>query len=129
MKKNLEEFKEFIARGNVMDMAVGVIIGSAFGSIVTSLVNDLLMPLIGIIIGGIDFTGLSIVVGSATLNYGNLIQSIVNFLIIAWCIFSVTKAFNRVMKKPEEKEEAPAVDPNIELLTEIRDLLKEQNQK
>ncbi|MBB5182851.1 large-conductance mechanosensitive channel protein MscL [Catenisphaera adipataccumulans] len=126
-KNTLEEFKEFIARGNVIDMAVGVIMGSAFGSIVTSLVNDLLMPVIGMLIGGIDFTSLCITVGSAKLNYGNLIQSIVNFLIIAWCIFSFMKAVQRFQKKKEE--EAPAPDENTVLLQEIRDLLKEQNQK
>ncbi len=126
-KAYIGEFKEFIAKGNVMDMAIGVIIGGAFGNIVTSLVNDLLMPLIGIIIGGIDFTSLSLTIGSAKLNYGNLIQSIVNFLIIAWCIFTVTKMFARFKKAEEAVEEEPAVDENVVLLTEIRDLLKEQS--
>lgn len=89
--KTISEFKEFIAKGNVMDMAVGVIIGGAFGKIVTSLVNDILMPIVGILIGGIDFTGLKIQVGTATITYGNFIQNVVNFLIVAACIFTMLK--------------------------------------
>ncbi len=101
----VSEFKEFIARGNVMDMAVGVVIGGAFGNIVTSLVDDVIGPVIGMICGGIDFSGLAITVGSAQLMIGNFIQAIINFLIIALCIFSVIKAVNK-FKKPAP-EEAP----------------------
>ena len=108
----VSEFKEFISRGNVLDMAVGVIIGGAFGSIVTSLVDDIIGPVIGMICGGIDFSGLAITVGSANLMIGNFIQAVINFLIVALCIFSVIKAVNAAnakLKKPvEEEEEAPA---------------------
>ena len=89
--KTISEFKEFIAKGNVMDMAVGVIIGGAFGKIVTSLVNDILMPIVGILIGAFDFTGLKIEVGTATITYGNFIQNVVDFLIVAACIFAMLK--------------------------------------
>lgn len=131
MKSFMTEFKEFISKGSVMDMAVGIIIGSAFTGIVTSLVNDVIMPLIGVIIGGLDFSALSIVVGTATVNYGLFIQNIVNFLIVAFCVFTVIKAINKMrnaVKKPEEeKEEEPEEDPaDIALLKEIRDLLKNQ---
>ena len=105
----VSEFKEFIARGNVMDMAVGVVIGGAFSAIVTSLVDDVIGPLIGMICGGIDFSSLSITVGSASIMIGNFIQAIINFLIVALVIFSVIKAFNKAndkFKKPEE-EAAP----------------------
>ena len=91
-----EEFKKFISRGNVVDLAVGVIIGSAFGNIVTSLVNDILMPIIGILIGGIDFSGLSITIENAKINYGMFIGNIVNFLIIAFSIFLFVKAINKL---------------------------------
>ncbi|MBQ0005467.1 MAG: large-conductance mechanosensitive channel protein MscL [Clostridiales bacterium] len=129
MKSFMTEFKEFISRGSVMDMAVGIIIGSAFTGIVNSLVNDVIMPLIGVVIGGLDFSALSIVVGEATINYGLFIQNIVNFLIVAFCVFSVIKAINKMrdaVKKPEEeKEEEPEEDPaDIALLKEIRDLLQ-----
>ena len=105
----VSEFKEFISRGNVMDMAVGVVVGGAFGSIVTSLADHIIGPIIGMILGGIDFSGLAITVGSANIMIGNFIQAIINFLIIALCIFSVVKAFNAAnakLKKPEE-EAAP----------------------
>ena len=105
----VSEFKEFISRGNVMDMAVGVVIGGAFSAIVTSLVDDVIGPLIGMICGGIDFSGLSITVGSANLMIGSFIQAVINFLIISLCIFSVIKAANTAaakFKKPEE-EAAP----------------------
>ncbi len=127
--KTLQEFKDFIAKGNVMDMAVGVIMGSAFGKIVTSVVDDLLMPLIGIVIGGVDFTNLSIKIKDATITYGNLIQNVIDFLIIAICIFFMVKAISKVTKKDKEKEtveEEPKKDENIVLLEEIRDLLKEK---
>ena len=99
------EFKDFIARGNVIDLAVGVVIGSAFGKIVTSIVNDILMPIIGIIIGGIDFSGLSLKIGSATVNYGMFIQNVIDFLIVAICIFLFIKVIEKVTKKKEENEE------------------------
>lgn len=142
MGKLLKEFKEFAVKGNVMDMAIGVIIGGAFGKIVTSLVNDLLMPLVGALIGNVDFTKLSAtlraprlneageVIGEAvTLNYGNFIQTTVDFLIVALCIFGVIKLVNKatsMVKKQEEEAPAAAPEPTAEekLLTEIRDLLK-----
>ena len=123
--KSLNEFKEFISKGNVIDLAVGVIIGGAFGKIVTSVVNDILMPLIGIVVGGIDFTGLSIKIKDATINYGMFLQNVIDFLIVALCIFIFIKFISKFNKKEEVKEEVK-VDPQIELLTEIRDLLKKQ---
>ncbi len=121
----IKEFKEFAMKGNVMDMAVGVIIGGAFGKIVSSLVDDVLMPLIGTITGGVDFTNLAIKVGDAELKYGTFIQNIIDFLIIAFCIFLMIKGMNKLNKKKEE-EPAPAPEPSNEekLLGEIRDLLK-----
>ena len=127
MKKLFKEFKEFISKGNVVDMAVGVVIGSAFSKIVSSLVNDVIMPLIGVIIGGLDFTSLSIKIKDSEILYGSFIQNIVDFLIIAACIFTVIKILNKFKKK---KEEAPApveTPEDIKLLTEIRDLLKKEN--
>lgn len=122
-----KEFKEFISKGNVLDLAVGVIVGGAFGKIVTSLVDDIIMPIIGLIIGGINFSGLSLKIREATVKYGMFIQNIVNFLIITFSIFLVVKAVNKMRRIKPEKEEAP-VEPkksNEEiLLTEIRDLLK-----
>lgn len=111
-------------------MAVGVIIGGAFGKIVTSLVDDIIMPFIGLIIGGLDFSGLSIVIGKATIKYGMFIQNVVNFLIIAFSVFMIVKAVNKVRRiKPEEKEEEVVEAPSKEeaLLAEIRDLLKAKN--
>lgn len=121
----LKEFIKFIQRGNVLDLAVAVIIGGAFGAISTSLVDDLMMPLIGMIIGGVDFSGLKISVGEAELLYGNFIQAVVNFLIIALAMFLVVKAFNQ-FKKKEAEAPAPPPEPSAEekLLAEIRDLLK-----
>lgn len=134
------EFKEFVKRGNVLDMAVGVVIGSAFGAIVTSLVNDIIMPFVSLLTGGIDFTNWFVALdgktyatieeaqaaGAATLNYGNLISVVLNFIIVAFCIFMVVKAMNKFMKKKEEaKEEEPPKKPDdIVLLEQIRDLLK-----
>lgn len=120
-----KEFKEFISKGNIFDMAVGVIIGGAFGKIVTSLVNDIIMPLVGIIIGGHDFTGLVVKVKDAEIAYGSFIQNIVDFLIIALCIFAVVKAMAKFKKKEEAAPEAPS-EPSEEvlLLREIRDSLK-----
>lgn len=124
----LQEFKDFIAKGNVMDMAVGIIIGAAFTAIVSSLVDDLINPLIGIFMGGVDFGGLEAKVGEATFTYGNFIMAIINFLIIAWVVFLLVKAVNKAKdaaSAPEEEaEEAPAGPTQEELLTEIRDALK-----
>ena len=123
----LKEFKKFIARGNVMDLAVGVIVGAAFSDIVTSLVNNMLMPVIGVITGGINFsTGLTFEVGEAVVNYGAFLQSVIDFLIIAFCIFILVKIVNKIMGK-EEKTATKAAD--IVLLEEIRDLLKEQRKE
>ena len=128
----LKEFKEFISKGNVVDLAVGVIIGTAFGKIVTSLVNDIIMPLIGVIIGGINFTNLSVKIGESVIAYGAFIQNIIDFLIIAACVFAFVKFVNRLTnlnkKEVEEpKKEEPKIAEDIQLLTEIRDLLKKQN--
>lgn len=123
----VNEFKEFISRGNVLDMAVGVIIGSAFGKIVTSIVNDILMPIIGVIIGGHDFSSLSIEIGDAIINYGMFIQNVIDFLIVAFCIFVIVKVVNTITHKEEEKKEAtPKKDEQVVLLEEIRDLLKKE---
>jgi len=124
----LREFKDFVNRGNVIDLAVAVIIGGAFGAIITSLVNDIIMPLIGVIIGGIDFAALSIQVEDAMIMYGSFIQAIVNFLIIAFVLFLIVRSFN-ALKKEQEEAPAPPPEPSAEekLLTEIRDLLKESN--
>ena len=129
--KLFDEFKTFVMRGNVVDLAVGVIIGAAFGKIVTSLVNDIFMQIIGMIIGNVDFSSLEIKLGEpvegaeqAAIRYGAFIQEIVNFLIIALCIFMVIKVINKLQKKKEEAP-APAPEPTKEevLLTEIRDAL------
>ncbi|HPD64616.1 MAG TPA: large-conductance mechanosensitive channel protein MscL [Bacteroidia bacterium] len=136
-----KEFRSFISRGNVVDMAVGIIIGAAFGKIVSSFVNDVLMPPLGMLIGGMDFTGFKIVLKQAqldeagaivkdavTLNYGNFIQTTVDFLIIAFAIFLLIKAMNKLRQKEEQKAAEPAVPPapgkEELLLTEIRDILK-----
>ena len=126
----IKEFKEFIARGNVIDLAVGVIIGGAFGKIVTSIVNDLLMPLIGVVSGGIDFTGLSLKLGEAEIKYGNFLQNVIDFLIIAFCIFILVNVVNKITKKKEEVvEETPVPRPeDVVLLEEIRDLLKQKEE-
>ena len=126
----IKEFKEFIARGNVIDLAVGVIIGGAFGKIVTSIVNDLLMPLIGVVSGGIDFTGLSFKINEAEIKYGNFLQNVIDFLIIAFCIFILVKIVNKITRKKEEPvEETPAPKPeDVVLLEEIRDLLKQKEE-
>ena len=135
--KLVDEFKAFIMRGNVVDMAVGVIIGGAFSKIVTSLVNDIFMPIIGMVLGNVDFTSLEIKLGEpvegaeqAAIRYGMFIQEIVNFLIIALCIFMVIKLIAK-MKKKKEEEPAPAPEPTKEevLLTEIRDALNKMANK
>ena len=123
-----KEFKIFIMRGNVMDLAVGVIIGSAFGKIVTSLVNDVLMPLIGILLGKVNFTELSVKIGSSTIKCGMFVQNIVDFLIVAFCIFVMIKIINKVMnKKEDKKEEKPVKTDELKVLEEIRDLVKKKN--
>ena len=133
----LKEFKEFIARGNVVDLAVGVIIGAAFGAIVTSLVENIFSPLIGMILGGVDFSNLSITLGSAKIMYGAFIQSVVDFLINAMCLFIIVKIVNRLNndfhkigkkgKKEQEKEEEKTLkSEEVILLEEIRDLLKKE---
>lgn len=125
----LKEFKEFISKGNVLDLAVGVVMGSAFSGIVTSLVNDIIMPLVGLLIGGIDFSGMKATVGEASIAYGNFIQNIVNFLIIAMSIFVFIKFINRLSKKVKKEEAEEKVDPQTKLLEEIRDELKKSNKK
>lgn len=124
----INEFKNFIARGNVMDMAVGIIMGAAFTAIVTSLVDDLVNPLIGLFIGGIDFGGLSVGLGDAQFMYGNFINAVIKFVIIAWVVFLLVKGVNRVKEMSEKKEapapEAPKGPTQEELLMEIRDALK-----
>ena len=141
MKKFFNEFKEFAMRGNVLDMAVGVVIGAAFGKITTSVVNDIIMPLIGLITGGIDLSQWNIVLNSAaveagadpvTLGIGNLLAVILDFIIVAFAMFLLVKGMNKLAalkKKQQEEEEAPAEPEGPtteELLSEIRDLLKEQ---
>jgi large conductance mechanosensitive channel len=129
MGKLLNEFKDFAMRGNVIDMATGVIIGAAFGKIVSSLVNDILMPIIGMIIGGLDFKDLAFTIGSAKITYGMFIQNIIDFLIIAFCVFIFIKLFNKLSKKKKDEPAAPP-SPSAEekLLAEIRDLMKEQGE-
>lgn len=127
MKKFLEEFKAFAMRGNVMDLAVGVIVGGAFSSITNSLINDIIMPIVGIFVSEASFADLSVSVGGAVITYGNFIQAILNFVILAFVVFCMVKAVNRVAHKKEEAPPPPPAPSNEEkLLTEIRDLLKEQ---
>ncbi len=125
LKDEANAFKAFISRGNVVDMAVGVIAGGAFGKIVTSLVNDMLMPLIGVILGGLNFSDLSFKISDATIAYGNFIQSIIDFLIISFCIFIMVRLFDK-FKKHEEKVSEDKKSDEVILLEEIRDLLKDQ---
>ena len=124
MRKFFDEFKKFIERGNVIDLAVGVVIGGAFSKIVSSLVSDLFMPIIGIVIGGHDFSGLTIKVGDATIKYGSLIQNMVDFLIIAFCIFLFVKFINRFFAKKNDVKDGVVKSDEVLLLQEIRDLLK-----
>ena len=129
----IKEFKEFISRGNVVDLAVGVIIGGAFGKIVSSLVDNILMPIIGAIIGGIDFSNLAITIGKANIKYGMFIQNVIDFLIVAFCIFLFVKAINKLTAieeklKKEEKEELQVIEEDeLSVLKEIRAELKKQN--
>lgn len=141
MGRFIEEFKKFAMRGNVVDMAVGVIIGGAFGKIVTSVVNDLVMPVLGVLVGGVNFTDLKLTLKEAvmdgetvvspavTLNYGNFLQSTFDFLIIAFSIFMFIKLINKLSRKKEEAQPAtpPAPPADVQLLTEIRDLLKKKH--
>lgn len=124
---SIGEFKEFINRGNVVDLAVGVIIGTAFGKIVSSLVADILMPIIGILMGGLNFSSLSITLGSAHISYGLFIQNVIDFLVIAACVFVIVKFLNSMKKKPSAKETAEEkVDyekESLKVLEEIRDKL------
>ena len=123
----IKEFKEFAMQGNVMDMAVGVIIGGAFGKIVSSLVDDILMPIVGILTGGVDFKeGITTKVGDAVLNWGVFIQNVIDFLIIAFSIFIVIKAINKFKKKEEPAPEAPAGPTTEELLADIKEILKKK---
>lgn len=128
MNNFIQEFKSFAVKGNVVDLAVAVVIGGAFGKIVTSLVNDIIMPIIGIISGGIDLTRLTVTIGTVSVTYGNFFQSIVDFVIIALCIFVAVKMINRLNRKEEKKEKKKEEVPRREerLLEEIRDLLKEK---
>lgn len=133
MKKGIiGEFKEFISRGNVIDLAVGVIIGGAFGKIVSSLVDDVLMPLIGVLLGGVDFSNLSIKIQDATIKYGMFIQNIIDFIIVAFCVFLLVRFVNKLHEltekkaKKEEKKEETKKPEDILLLEEIRDLLKKK---
>lgn len=120
----LKEFKKFIARGNVLDLAVGVIVGGAFSSIVTSLVNNIFTPVIGLIVGGVDFSNLSITFRDTKIMYGAFIQSIIDFLIVALCLFLVVKAVNKVTHKREEKTAKPTKSDELKTLEEIRDIIK-----
>lgn len=139
MVKFLTEFKEFAVKGNAVDMAVGVIIGGAFGKIVTSLVDDIIMPPIGWLIGGVNFSDLKVTLPaekiagaiemkSATINYGNFIQTLIDFIIIALCIFLMIKGINKLVRKPEPEKPATPAEPSdeVKLLTEIRDELKKK---
>ncbi len=124
----IKEFREFAMRGNVVDLAVGVVIGGAFGAIVNSLVGDIIMPIIGVLTGGIDFTGASVTVGEAVIAYGKFIQAIFSFIIIAFALFMVIKGMNTMKKKEEAAPSAPPAPSKEEvLLGEIRDLLKQRN--
>jgi large conductance mechanosensitive channel len=122
----IEEFKTFIKRGNVIDLAVGVVIGGAFSKIVSSLVDNIIMPLIGVIIGGIDFSNLSIKVDKATIKYGLFIQNVIDFLIIALCIFFIVKLINKFLNHSKKEEKAPSKTAEVILLEEIRDELKKK---
>jgi large conductance mechanosensitive channel len=126
--KIINEFKTFAMRGNVIDMAVGIIIGAAFGKIVTSIVGDVIMPVIGLLVGGVNFTTLQLTVGESVIKYGNFIQVTFDFLIVAFAIFMLIKGLNSLKKKEESAPSAPpAPSAEVVLLTEIRDLLKKQS--
>ncbi|UDM32548.1 large-conductance mechanosensitive channel protein MscL [Lentilactobacillus laojiaonis] len=124
-----KEFKEFISKGNVIDLAVGVIIGGAFTSIVTSLTTNLINPLIGIFIGKIDLSNLSLSIGKATFKYGAFLNSVINFLIIAFVVFLLVKTINKFIRKSKDEEVAETLDQTEVLLTEIRDMMKSNQSK
>ena len=128
MEKNgfIAEFKEFIARGNVMDLAVGVIIGGAFSAITTSLINDLIMPLLGILTGSISFAALTVQVGPAVITYGNFIQAVLNFLVMALVVFWLVKAVNRVSSLGKKEDDAPAAEPDTPAAPTAEDLLAQR---
>lgn len=125
MKAFIREFKTFLNRGNVLDLAVGVIIGGAFKSITDSLTNDILMPLLGLLVNRVSFSDLTLTLGSATIAYGSFLEAVLNFIIMAFAVFCIVKAFNRLHRKKEEAAPAPKPSQEELLLTEIRDLLKE----
>jgi len=128
----IKEFKKFISKGNVVDLAVGVIIGSAFSKIVSSLVDDVLMPLIGIIIGGVDFSNLTLTIGAAKIKYGMFIQNIIDFLIIAFCVFIFVKTINKlseITKKKEEETKEEIKETELSVLKEIKAELIKQNKQ
>ena len=125
MKAFIREFKTFLNRGNVLDLAVGVIIGGAFKSITDSLTNDILMPLLGLLVNQVSFSDLTLTLGSATIAYGSFIEAVLNFIIMAFAVFCIVKAFNRLHRKKEEAAPAPKPSKEELLLAEIRDLLKE----
>lgn len=125
MKAFIREFKTFLNRGNVLDLAVGVIIGAAFKSITDSLTNDILMPLLGLLVNRVSFSDLTLTLGSATIAYGSFLEAVLNFIIMAFAVFCIVKAFNRLHRKKEEAAPAPKPSKEELLLTEIRDLLKE----
>lgn len=118
----LQEFRDFAIKGNALDLAVGVIIGAAFGKIITSLVKDVLMPLVGILLGNVDFSTLTLTIGEASIAYGLFLQAVVDFVIVAFCIFIMVKQLNRFKKPVAEKE--PETPQDIKLLTEIRDAVQ-----
>jgi large conductance mechanosensitive channel len=126
VKEMWNEFKKFAIKGNVIDLAIGVIIGGAFGKIVTSLVNDIIMPLLGLLLGGIDFSERTYKINDAVIKYGAFIQSVVDFFIIAFSIFLFVRFMNRFIERKEKPKEEPKMDKKEELLMEIRDLLKNQ---
>jgi len=123
------EFKTFVTRGNVMDLSVGIIVGSAFTAVVTALTSNVLMPIIGVALGGVDFSTLAITFGSASIGYGAFIQAVFNFFIIALTVFLLVKGLNVITRKKEEKKEPSKPSDEIVILTEIRDLLKNQQEK
>ena len=129
MKKFFKEFKEFAVKGNMVELAIGIMIGAAFNAITQSLINDIFMPFIGVLMGGKDFSGLSILVGNANIAYGKLIQAVFNFLITAFVLFLIIKFMAKLKKKSQEEpepEKEPEIPEDVKLLTEIRDLLKKQ---
>lgn len=129
MKDTMKEFKEFISKGNIIDMAVGVVMGTAFTAIVTALVNNIIMPLVGVIMGGLDFSGLVAQIGDAKIEYGLFIQAVVNFLIVALCMFSFIKFLSKLKKPaPEPEPEVEEVSDEVKLLTEIRDALVQKDE-